>query len=393
MDRLNLFAPEVRKNPYPHYAALRRSAPVAQVEPGGLWAVSRYEDVMATLKDPTRFSSQGLRAATHQPWLDHNPLGDSLLMMDPPQHTQIRGLVTGAFSMRVIPRIDPLAREAARRFVAHARAGGEIDVCAALSSPLPAAVITNLLGIDPALHERIRVWTEDLAAVNAATPPEVQAHIRASIDELEHYLLAVLAERRHEKRDDLVSDLLAAEIDGQHLTEASLVSFLFLLVVGGYETTTHLLTNALRLLAERPNLLARLRAEPAAIPAFIEEVLRFEPSVQATVRLAREDSQIAGVTIAAGTPVLLLLGSASRDERYAENPDHFDMDRRQRGNLPFGHGIHFCLGAALARAEVRLAMEELLPHVRGMRVTQEPTWNMSLTVRGPRTCMMEFESA
>lgn len=391
MDRLNLFVPEVRKNPYPHYAVLRRSAPVAQVEPGGLWAVSRYEDVMATLKDPTRFSSQGLRAATHQPWLDRNPLTDSMILMDPPQHTQIRGLITGAFSTRVIPRIDPLAREATRAFVAHARAGGEIDVCATLSSLLPAAVITNLLGIESGLHERIRVWTDHLAAINPGTPTEVQAHIRASIDELEHYLLAVLADRRREKRDDLVSDLLAAEIDGQRLTEANLVSFLFLLVVAGYETTTHLLTNALRLLADRPDLLARLRGEPAAIPAFIEEVLRFDPSVHATVRLANEDSQIAGVAIPAGSPVLLLLASASRDEHYVENPDHFDMDRRQRGNLPFGHGVHFCLGAALARAEARIALEELLPHVRGMRVTQEPTWNLSLTVRGPITCMMEFE--
>lgn len=393
MDRLNLFAPEVRKNPYPHYAALRRSAPVAQVEPGGLWAVSRYEDVLAIFKDPTRFSSQGLRAATHQPWIDHNPLTDSMLLMDPPQHTQIRGLVTGAFSTRVIPRVDPLAREAARAFVAHVRAGGEIDVCAALSTSLPAAVITNLLGLESALHERIRVWTDHLAAISPGTAPELQAHIRASIGELERYLLAVLADRRREKRDDLVSDLLVVEIDGQHLTDANLVSFLFLLVVAGYETTTHLLTNALRILADRPELLARLRAEPAAIPAFIEEVLRFEPSVHATVRLAREDSQVAGVAIPAGSPVLLLLGSASRDERYVENPDHFNIDRRQRGNIPFGHGIHFCLGAALARAEARIALEELLPHVRGIRVTQEPTWNLSLAVRGPTTCMMEFEPA
>jgi cytochrome P450 len=393
MDRLNLFAPEFRKNPYPHYAALRRSAPVAQIDPGGLWAVSRYDDVMATLKDTTRFSSQGLRAATNQPWLGHNPLGDSMLLMDPPQHTQIRGLVTGAFTTRVIPRIEPLAREVTRGFVARARAGGEIDVCAALSSLLPAAVITNLLGLDPALHERIQVWTSDLVAVHPGTPLEVQARIRASIAELEHCLLEVFADRRREKRDDLVSDLLVAEIDGQHLTETNLVSFLFLLVSAGYETTTNLLTNALRVLSDRPDLLARLRAEPAAIPAFIEEVLRFDPPVQATARLTREDSQIAEVAIPAGSFVLLLLGSACRDERCVENPDHFDMDRKQRGSLPFGYGIHFCLGAALARAEARIAMEELLPHVRGMRVTREPTWNESLTVRGATTCLMEFEPA
>jgi cytochrome P450 len=277
--------------------------------------------------------------------------------------------------------------------VARARAGGEIDVCAALSSLLPAAVITNLLGLDPALHERIQVWTSDLVAVHPSTPLELQARIRASIAELEHCLLEVFADRRREKRDDLVSDLLVAEIDGQHLTEANLVSFLFLLVSAGYETTTNLLTNALRVLSDRRDLLARLRAEPSAIPAFIEEVLRFDPSVQATARLALEDSQIAGAAIPAGSLVLLLLGSACRDERCVENPDHFDMDRKQRGSLPFGYGIHFCLGAALARAEARIAMEELLPHVRGMRVTREPTWNESLTVRGATTCMMEFEPA
>jgi hypothetical protein len=153
------------------------------------------------------------------------------------------------------------------------------------------------------------------------------------------------------------------------------------------------LTNSLRVLAERPELITRMRAEPSSIPAFIEEVLRFESSVHGTLRLALEDAEIAGVRIPAGSPVLLLVASANRDERCVEDPDRFDMDRRQRVSLSFGHGIHFCLGAALARAEVRIALEELLPHIRRVRVTEEQTWNQSLTVRGTLTCRMEFEMA
>lgn len=391
MEPLNLLAPEVRKNPYLYYAELRRAAPVAQVEPGGLWAVSRYQDVVALLKDPARFSSAGLRATTQQSWLDHNPMTDALILMDPPQHSKVRALVSHAFGARVVPRIEAPAREAVRRFVARIREGGGIEVCRAFSSALPAVVIGELLGIDSVQYERIADWSDAVMSVSPGTPKEVQPRIRAAISDFERYSLDVIEDRRRQRRNDLVSDLLVEEVDGQRLGDAELVSFFLLLVVAGYETTTHLLTHALRILAEHPELISRLRADPAGIPSFVEEVLRYEPVAHGTLRLALADSVVGGVKIPAGSPMVLLLGSACRDEQYTENPDRFDMDRRQHGNMSFGHGIHFCLGAALARAEARIALEELLPHVRGMRVVGEPTWNLSLTVRGPLSCMMEFE--
>lgn len=390
MDRLNIFAPHVRANPYPHYAELRRTSPVAQVEPGGLWAVSRYDDIVSIFKAPAVFSSQGLRAMAVQPWLERNPLGDSVVIMDPPLHTKSRALVAHAFSARVIPRIDPLARAVCVAFAARAREGVEMDICDELSSALPAAVIANLLGLDPGMVERFRVWSDDLVAINPGTPEAAQPRIRETVAELEGYLNEVLADRRLARRGDLVSDLLDAEIDGKRLGDDELISFLFLLLAAGFETTTHLLTNSLRILADRPELLERLRAEPAAIPRFVEEVLRFDTPVHGTMRLALADADVGGVRVPAGSVMLLLLGSANRDESQFERPDQFDIDRSPRTNLAFGHGIHFCIGAALARIEARIALEELIPQIRGVRVTREPTWNLSITVRGPLTCRMQF---
>lgn len=393
MARLDLFDPRVRENPYPHYAELRRDAPVCAVDPGGLWAVSRFADIVALFKDPAVYSSQGLRPMAVQPWLEHNPIADSLVMMDPPRHTSARALVTRAFGSRVVPRIEPIVRDIAATFAARVQGGAELDICDAFSVPLPAAVIANLLGFDRALIARFRDWTDDLVAISPATPADAHPRIRASIGEFERYVRDVLADRRRARRDDLVSDLIDAEVDGQKLTEDELVSFLFLLLVAGFETTAHLLTNALRLLAAYPALLERLRADPASIPAFVEEVLRFEPSVHGTARLALTDVEVAGVQLPAGSVLLLLLASANRDEAQFPDPDRFDIDRKQRSAIAFGHGIHFCLGAALARAEVRIALEELVPRIRGVHQVGEPTWNHSVTVRGATHCPMAFTPA
>lgn len=393
MARLNLFAPHVRSNPYPYYAELRRSAPVTQVDPGGVWAISRHDDVVSVLKNPAVFSSQGLRPLTIQPWLEHNPTSDSLILMDPPHHMATRGLVTHAFSARVLPRIEPLARQVCTAFLARLQGGGELDVCEALSATLPAAVIADLLGFDRSLTAHFQIWTQDLVSVGPATPPEARPRILQTVTELERYIRDVLSDRRSARRDDLVSDLIDAEVDGQRLSDDEMVSFLFILLIAGFETTTHLLTNSLRILAERPELISRMRAEPASIPAFVEEALRFDPPVHGTMRLAVVDAVVGGVHLPAGAVILTLLGSANRDEGQVEEPDRFDMDRKQRASIPFGHGVHFCLGAALARAEARIALEVLVPHVHRIRVTREPVWNLSMTVRGPTSCWMEFQLA
>jgi cytochrome P450 len=391
MERLNLLAPHVRSNPYPYYAELRRSAPVTQIDPGGIWAVSRYDDVIAVFKAPEVFSSTGLRPWTIQPWLQRNPMANSIVLMDPPQHTPVRALVMHAFSSRVIPRVEPLARKVAADFAARVRQGGTIDVSQTLSIELPTAIIANLLGFDPSLGENFKTWTEDLVAVNPGTPPAAQPRILKSVSDLDRYVLAVLEEHKRARKDDLVSDLIDAEVDGRRLNDEELVSFLFFLLLAGFETTSHLLVNALRILADRPELIARLRADPALIPAFVDEALRFEPPVHGTMRLTIADTELGGVRLAAGSPVLALLGSACRDESQFPDADRFDIERKQRTNLPFGHGIHFCLGAALARVEARVALEELLPHIQSIRILGELEWNVSLSVRGPTSCPVEFQ--
>ncbi|MRG92953.1 cytochrome P450 [Polyangium spumosum] len=390
MERLNLLAPDVRRDPYPHYAELRRSAPVALVDPG-VWAVSRYDDVVSVLKNPAVFSSQGLKAATTQPWVEHNPIAESLVLLDPPRHTAIRALVTHAFTTRVLPRVEPLARRICAAFAARAGRGLEVDICDELSSTLPAGVIANLLGFDGSLAAKFRTWSEDIVAITPVTPEEARPRIAASIAELTRYIEEVFVDRKRARRDDLASDLLDAEVDGRRLDDAELMSFMFLLLVAGFETTTHLLTNSMRILAERPELLDRLRRDPSIIPTFVEEVLRFEPPVHATLRLVLRDTELAGVALPEGTVIAALLASANRDETRFDDAERFDIDRGRRPNVAFGHGIHFCLGATLARAEARIALEELVPHVKSIHVTEEPTWNHGLTVRGPVRCGIRFE--
>jgi cytochrome P450 len=255
---------------------------------------------------------------------------------------------------------------------------------------LPAVVICNLLGFDGALKDNFQIWTFDLAAVSPATPQEMHARIRQTVTDMERYIKDVLADRRRARRDDLVSDLLDAEVDGQRLNEDELVAFLFLLLAAGFETTQHVLSASIRILADRPELVSRLRGEPASIPAFVEEALRFEPPAHGVVRLTLAEASVRGVQIPPGSPVLLLLGSANRDELQFEDPDRFDMDRKQRASLSFGHGIHTCLGATLARTEARIMLEELLPRIQGIRLIREPEWNFTMTLRGPTSCWVEF---
>ncbi|WP_437682686.1 cytochrome P450 [Sorangium sp. So ce131] len=389
-NRLNLLAPEVRANPYPYYAELRRSAPVCQVDPGGMWAVSRYDDVALVLKNAELFSSNTGRVTLLPPWIDRNPMVDSILLMDPPEHTKARAIVSRAFSTRVIPRVEPLLRATATAFVERLTPGREIDFCAELAVPIPATAIADLLGLDPALRAHFKRWTADFVAIAAATP-EMREGIRATIADLERYLLEVIAARRAAPRDDLVSELLAARIDGVALTEPEIVSFLFLLLAAGFETTTHLLNTTMKILTEHPEVYARVRADPALIPALVEETLRFDPPAQIGMRQAKADVEIRGVKVPEGAFVAALISSANRDEQVFPDADRFDLDRERQVGLSFGYGPHFCLGAALARAEAKIGLEVLmsLPG-RFEWAGREPEWNLGLLLRGPKECWVRY---
>ncbi|RKH41831.1 cytochrome P450 [Corallococcus sicarius] len=387
--RFNLLSPEVKANPYPTYARMRREAPVCQVDPGGMWAVSRHDDVVRVLKDPQRFSSQGFRVATNPPWLGGNPFSESMLTLDPPQHGRLRVLVQKAFGAAAMARLEPRVRELCRQAVADLPRGRPVDMMPPYALRIPAAVISDLLGLDSTRAPRLKQWADLITGgVTTVRPEEEDRKQRArdAVAELRAYFNEVLDERARTPGTDLVSELQQARVDGEALSRDELIAFMALLLVGGIETVVHLLGASLVVLREHPEVWAQLRVDRSRIPAFIDEVLRYEPPAQAAPRLTTEEVELGGVRLPRGAPVLVLLGSAAHDEAHFPDGDRFNLSRPGPQNLPFGHGIHFCLGAQLARMEGRLALEALLDAFRHLEAGPEPmTWHRTLVVRGPAT--------
>jgi cytochrome P450 len=248
-------------------------------------------------------------------------------------------------------------------------------------------VIGDLMGLDPSLHARLKRWADLITGgVTTVRPEELDRKqlARDAVADLRRYFGEVLEARRRNPAEDLVSDLLRAEVDGEVLTQDELIAFMAVLLVGGIETVVHMLGVSFVVLLDQPELLARLRADRSLIPAFLEEVLRYEPPAQAAPRMATQEVEVGGVKLPKGAPLLAMLGSANRDEAYFPDGDRFAMDRTGPKNLSFGHGVHFCLGAQLARMEGRLALEALLDRVGRLERGPEPmTWHRTLVVRGP----------
>jgi cytochrome P450 len=385
--RYNLLSPELKTNPYPAYAEMRRNAPVCQVDPGGMWAVTRFDDVVYVLKNPQLFSSRGFGVATNPPWLGGNPFSESMITLDPPQHGRIRGLLSKAFGASAIARMEPRVRAFAEEAVAALPLGEPLDIMPSFALRVPASVIGDLMGLDPSLHARLKRWADLITGgVTTVRPEELDRKqlARDAVADLRRYFGEVLEARRRNPAEDLVSDLLRAEVDGEVLTQDELIAFMAVLLVGGIETVVHMLGVSFVVLLDQPELLARLRADRSLIPAFLEEVLRYEPPAQAAPRMATQEVEVGGVKLPKGAPLLAMLGSANRDEAYFPDGDRFAMDRTGPKNLSFGHGVHFCLGAQLARMEGRLALEALLDRVGRLERGPDPmTWHRTLVVRGP----------
>lgn len=391
-DRIDLLTPANRKDPYPTYARLRRERPVSQVDPGGIWAISRYADVQYAFKHSELFSSGAFQAAFKPAWLPHNPLGDSIITLDPPIHGKLRALVSRAFTSRGIARLEPFVRAAAAKLADQLHILGDAEFLNEFGVPFPARIIAEILGVDPALHRSFKRWSMAMATITAPHTEASMAELRYVIREMEGYMAEVIRERRRAPSNDTVSDLIRAEIDGQALTDADIIAFLFLLLPAGLETTTNLLSNLMLGFLDRPGDMVALRERPDTIPAYVEEVLRHDPSVQAMLRVATQDVELSGTTIPAGATVILLIGSANRDEARFADADRFDPTRPgNTGDMAFGHGIHYCLGAPLARMEVRIAVEELVARFRGVELLSDSlTWFDSLTVRGPTALPLRF---
>jgi hypothetical protein len=384
--RLNLLSPEVAADPFPFYAALRRDAPLCQVDPGGFWAVSRYDDVAAVISDPAAFSSHGFAPAFDPPWLglEFNAAAHSMIVQDPPEHTRLRGLVNRAFGPALLAATEPPLRDLAGRLADGLAGAGEVDFVSAFATPLVASVIGGVLGLDPALHARFKRWSDILTTAGPVSQgPEHEDLVRNAHLELHGHFAEIIEARRRDPGSDLVSALLQARVDAQALTDREMHSFLHLLFIAGLETTVHLVSKSMLRFTERPGEVDRLRADPALIPRFIEEMLRHDPSVHFIFRQATADAPLSGGTVPAGGFIVVMLASANRDEARFPRPDEFDLDRDTRRHLAFGHGPHVCVGLALARLEARVALEALLSRFRRFdRRPGPPEWAHTMTVRG-----------
>ncbi|MFF4448314.1 cytochrome P450 [Streptomyces sp. NPDC001502] len=384
------------KHPYDAYRHLRDTAPVQRIAgPTGepAWLVTRYDDVRSALADP-RLSLDKANAAESSyrglflpPALDAN-----LLNMDPPDHTRLRRLVSRAFTPRRVEALRAPIRRTADRLLDALGTEGRTDLIAAYAAPLPITVICDLLGIPDDQRKDFRAWTNELISPD---PSRLQGAKQAGGAMLAFFAELIAYKRRH-PADDLLSDLIAVrDSDGDRLSEDELTSLAFLILGAGFENTVQLIGNALHVLLSHPEHLARLRTDPSKLPEAIEELARYEgPALLAIRRFTTEDVTIADVTVPAGETVLLSLSAANRDPARFPHPERLDFERDASGHLALGHGIHYCLGAPLARAEAEIALAALLERFSSLTLTDcEPRWRPSLRARGLLTLPVEYKAA
>lgn len=349
----------IADDPHPVYRALREEHPVHYVAERDLWVLSRYEDILAAIKQPEVFSStEGVVPSGFKP---ENP---TLIVLDPPDHSQMRKAVMRAFTPRRMAAMSARVREFAQQLIADFPASGEVDAFEQYTDPLPIYVMAELLGVDASERPMFKRCGDAIVYSSGADPESL---LRAQ-RELTDYLETVFAARQREPRNDLISLLLSESDEGRALDHEELLGLCFLLLVAGTETTTSALGNAMLLLEQHRDARKLLIEDPSRIPAAAEEILRFDSPVQGLSRVARRDVEIRGQKIPKGARVHLLYAAANRDPRVFDEPDRFDIERKQTGHLAFGFGIHFCLGASLARLELQIGLEELLARAPDYRL-------------------------
>jgi cytochrome P450 len=394
----DLASPLFKADPYPfYYARLRAEAPVWRTtlpDKRAAWLVTRYDDVARVLKDNT-FAKDKLNAMDPEqraktPWVPSflKPLERNMLDLDDPDHARLRALVSKVFTPRLIERlrgrIVALCEELLDAMERERRRKGEAELVAGYALPLPATVITALLGVPPEDHAKFHQWSNRLVSVSSKRDmlravPAALAFVR--------YLRKLIEKRRMDPQDDLLTALIRAEESGDSLSEDELLAMAFLLLVAGYETTVNLIASSTLALLERPEQADALRNDPSLVKPAVEELLRYTSPVEmATERYPREDVEIEGTTIPRGELVLAVLGSANRDERHFEDPDVFDITRDPNRHLAFGRGgVHHCLGAPLARMEGQIAISALLrcfPNLRLAAAPESLSWRRGVFLRG-----------
>ena len=392
--------PRTVADPYPRYHQLRSEDPVHWNPGVSAWILTRYSDVYAALRDQ-RLSAERITALTglvrevggEPAQRLESTFLNMMLFSDPPDHTRLRALANKAFTPRVVERMRSHIQGIVHGLLDNVQPQGRMDVIADLAYPLPAIVIGEMLGAAPQDRDQLKRWSADLAAFlgNIRTVSETYESAIKSVSELIEYLRELVVQRRKQPQDDLISALALAEEEGDSFTEEELYSMCVLLIFAGHETTTNLIGNGLLALLNNPDQLAKLRQEPSLIEPAIEEIIRYEGPVQTTSRTALEPLEIGGKQIAKGDRISLTLGAANRDPAQFPDPDRMDISRTDNRHVGFGFGIHFCLGAALARMEGQLTIGAVIERMPKLRLeSTDLVWRDNPILRGLNALPVTF---
>jgi cytochrome P450 len=384
---IDFFSDEARRDPYPLFELARNISPVVRVPPPfDAWMIFDYDGVKRALYDQAVFSSL---VPAPKNWF---------IFSDPPSHTKLRGLIVRAFTPRVVANLESRIRELSRELLDKAIQRSEMDLAVDYAVPLPMKVIAEVIGIPAADWSRFRGWSDAILKISFSRTGGEEAsrgleEFQAVTIEMNAYLEEMIAARKRAPTDDLLTRLVEAEVDGERLTQEEILGFFQLLVVGGQETTANLINNAMLCFIEHPDQLARLRESPELLPSAIEEVLRYRSPLQWLMRTPTRDIEVHGQTIPAGQLVLPMIGSANRDAGHFREADRFDIARDPNPHIAFGHGIHSCLGAALARLEARIALADLLDRMTSFSLSSDEPWvpRKALNVLGPARLPIRFE--
>ena len=394
-----LFGPEMLANPYPFYHRLRASQPVLRVPAVDAWIVTTYEGVNGSLRNPRLSSDRFPRARAR---LEAKGLAGmiddrmkSMIHMDAPDHTRLRGLVNKAFTPRVVETMEGRINEIIEELLNAAAKKGRFDLIADLAYPLPVMVIAEMLGVPAEDRAKFKAWSDELSSVlagdPAALPDGILSRVMAARAELVDYFRAIAATRRASPGNDLLSALVQAEEEGGKLSEDELYSTLVLLLVAGNETTTNLIGNGMLALLNHGDELQRLWGDPTLVSSAVEEMLRYDSPIQFTTRLAKADVEIHDTTIREGEWLYLVIGAANRDPAQFTDPDRFDVGRAGNKHISFGAGAHFCLGAPLARLEAQLALRSLSRRCPNLRLSgDKPEYRNNFNLRGLKALQVEI---
>jgi cytochrome P450 len=383
---MDIFSDENRRNPYPLYSRMRRDAPVFRVPPPfDAWLIFDYDGVKRVLNDHDCFSN-------------HVPAPDNwFIFKDPPQHTKLRALISKAFSPQIILTLEGHIRQLSRDLLDRVIDRGEMDLAKDFAVPLPMKVIAKMMGISEDDWPQFKAWSDTILKISYSrggdeASRKVMAEFRQVTAVMNDYIAGMIYDRHESPKDDLLGNLVAAEVDGHRLGQNDILGFFQLLIVAGQETTANLINNAMLSLLENPDQLALLRDKMDLLPSAIEETLRYRAPLQWMMRTPTRPVEMQGQTLHSGQLVLPMIGSANRDDKQFERAEEFDITRDPNPHIAFGHGIHFCLGAALARIEAKAALTDLVQRLKEIRLASEEPWEprKALHVHGPAQLPIRF---